>query len=73
MNSHICVKWSVYPSNQWIASGPCNKRDTCSTFPPNFKAIVFCVSDGKEKRNNQDIFNVLLHPSWNKLNHEIEK
>ena len=29
--------------------------------------------DGKEKRNNQDTFNVLLHPSWNKLNHEIEK
>lgn len=49
MNSHICMKLSVYPRNEWMSSGQGNEKDKCSTLPQNFTAIVFCVSDGKKK------------------------
>ena len=68
MNSHICMKLSVYPRNEWMSSGPGNEKDKCSTLPPNFTAIIFCVSDGKKKRNNQDkifLMSYFTHPETN--------
>lgn len=68
MNSHICMKLSVYPSNEKKPSGSGDEKGKCSTLSPNITITLFCVFGGKEKRNNKAnlfLMSYFAHPETN--------
>lgn len=40
MNSHISMKLSVYPTDEWMPSGTGDEKGKCSTPSPNFSPFI---------------------------------